>query len=82
MTPGLSRGSVPAVAPALGTPLERAALRLVRFIEAAIRVAAERRELAALDDRLLKDIGLSRSLARRETARDFLDVPEHRVRRR
>jgi uncharacterized protein YjiS (DUF1127 family) len=82
MTRTYSRGSVPAIAAATGTPVKRALTRLLRLGEAAFTVAAERRTLGALDDRLLKDIGLSRSLAEREAARDFLDVPEHRIRRR
>jgi uncharacterized protein YjiS (DUF1127 family) len=62
--------------------MRRAVLRLVRFLEAAVRIAAERRALTGLDDRMLRDIGLSRSLADREASRDFLDVPEHRIGRR
>ena len=41
-------------------------------------VARERRQLAELDDRMLKDIGLGRSVAFREADRSFFDLPEHR----
>lgn len=37
--------------------------------------AAERRALADLDDRMLRDIGLSDQSRRREMARPFWDIP-------
>lgn len=46
-------------------------------ISAAFELAAQRRQLAALDDALLEDIGLSRGDARREAARAPWDVPRH-----
>jgi uncharacterized protein YjiS (DUF1127 family) len=81
MTHGAALGSVPAITTVAGSPAKRAVARLWRFIEAALRVRRERRELGALDDYLLKDIGVSRSQAQREANRDFFDVPEHRIRR-
>ena len=42
------------------------------------RIARERHALEALDDHLLKDIGLSRSVAQRETSRPWFDVPGSR----
>lgn len=40
-------------------------------------LAAQRRQLASLDDALLRDIGLTRAEARREAARAPWDVPRH-----
>lgn len=40
-----------------------------------IQVAAERRRLAELDDRMLRDIGVVREDAKVEAARPFWDVP-------
>lgn len=82
MTSRPSVGSVPSIPLATRSPLVRSWRSFVAFTEAALKVAAERRQLAELDDRLLKDIGLSRSQIERETTRDFLDVPEHRIIRR
>ncbi len=79
MTYGLSRGSAPAARPSLETPSLRLWTTTRRFLSVAFMVAAERRRLAALDDRMLKDIGLSRSLAEREVDRDFFDVPHDRM---
>lgn len=59
----------PAAAPARG---------LLRRIRLWIRVAGERRALAELDARALRDIGLSREDARREIARPFWDLPDWR----
>lgn len=40
-------------------------------------LAAQRRQLANLDDALLDDIGLTRGEARREASRAPWDVPRH-----
>jgi len=79
MKSGVTRGSVPAINPPWPTQGSALWTKAFRFFKVAVVVARERRELAALDDRMLKDIGLSRSVAEREVARDFLDVPEHRM---
>lgn len=41
-----------------------------------LAVARQRRHLMKLDDRLLKDVGISRADAEREAARKFWDLPE------
>ena len=43
----------------------------------AAAVARQRRALAALDDALLRDIGLTRCEALDEAARPFWDAPRH-----
>lgn len=49
--------------------------QLLARLQLTLQISRERRQLAALDDRLLKDIGLSRSLAHREVERSILDLP-------
>jgi uncharacterized protein YjiS (DUF1127 family) len=80
MSMTMLRGSVPAISPATGNGLRNAIVRGLRYLEAALTVAAERRRLGALDERQLQDMGLSRSIAAREAGRDFFDVPAHRIR--
>lgn len=79
MTSGVTRGSLPAMNPPWPTQGLGLWNKAYRYFKAALAISRERRELASLDDRMLKDIGLSRSLAEREVSRDFLDVPEHRI---
>jgi uncharacterized protein YjiS (DUF1127 family) len=45
-------------------------------IRAALVARRQRRALMALDERMLSDIGLSRSQAYCEASRKFLDLPE------
>lgn len=61
--------------------LAEIAFRAFRVVDLALKVRRERRELATLDDRMLQDIGLSRSLVHHESARDLLDLPPDRLRR-
>lgn len=74
-----TRGSVPTVPLPSAVTLATAVRRALARVDAALVVARERRDLASLDDRLLRDIGLDRATARREAARDFLDVPPERL---
>jgi uncharacterized protein YjiS (DUF1127 family) len=48
-------------------------------LKAAWMVRRQRRALMALDDRMLADIGLSRSQAYREASRPFGDLPQRMV---
>jgi uncharacterized protein YjiS (DUF1127 family) len=45
----------------------------------AVQVHSERRALSALDERTLKDLGLSRSTADGESRRAFFDLPVDRT---
>lgn len=55
----------------------RAVLWLAMRLMLVLQVARERRQLAELDDRMLKDIGLDRGHVHRETVRSMLDLPQH-----
>lgn len=48
-------------------------------VETALAVRRERRELRALPDYVLKDLGLSRADVAGETIRPFWDVPNNRL---
>ncbi len=51
--------------------------RVARYILTCLEVARQRRQLLALDERTLKDVGIRRIDALREANRSFWDVPEH-----
>lgn len=53
---------------------------VARYFRACFEVARQRRELAGLDARLLRDIGLTEADVARETARSFWDIPAPRGR--
>ncbi len=53
--------------------------QLIKRAMLVLQVARERRALAALDDRMLEDIGLSRSQVYLESSRGMLDLPDYRV---
>ncbi len=52
-------------------------LRVAHHFLTCLDVARQRRQLLALDERTLKDVGISRIDALREANRDFWDIPEH-----
>jgi len=52
-------------------------LRAVRYFLICRDVARQRRHLLALDERTLKDVGISRINALHEAKRSFWDIPEH-----
>lgn len=72
--------------PAIGSSTELVGrpispIAVFSFFGEMMRVRAERRRLMALDDRMLKDIGLSRSDAYTEASRPAFDLPSRRVSR-
>jgi uncharacterized protein YjiS (DUF1127 family) len=54
--------------------------RAIGALEMAFRIRRERRLLAGLDERALKDIGFSTAEAHAESSRSFWDVPVDRLR--
>jgi len=50
---------------------------LVARLHRAFQRAAQRRELARLDDALLDDLGITREQAEREASRPLWDGPDH-----
>jgi len=79
MMSGTTRGAVPAINPSWPTEAAGLWTKAIGYFRVAFAVARERRELASLDDRMLKDIGLSRSVAEREIVRKFFDLPDRRI---
>jgi uncharacterized protein YjiS (DUF1127 family) len=53
--------------------------RLIFVLEVALEVRRERQMLLSLDDRTLKDIGLSRSQVWREACRSLWNIPPDRL---
>jgi uncharacterized protein YjiS (DUF1127 family) len=56
-------------------PLERTGRRFTIRLFEAFEVWRQRQALLTLDDRMLKDIGVSRADVCREAARHFWDLP-------
>lgn len=61
----------------LTTGLKDLLYRFAALLMWGFAVARQRRRLLALDDDLLKDIGLSRADAEKEGRRGFWDLPDH-----
>jgi uncharacterized protein YjiS (DUF1127 family) len=61
-----------------GTSARPVLARAVYWAEAVFRTLDERRRLMQLDERALRDIGLSRADAAREWSRPFWQIPEDR----
>jgi uncharacterized protein YjiS (DUF1127 family) len=78
MSPPVALASVFHAAAAAVGPL-RAAVRARVALWSAL--ARERRSLARLDARLLRDIGIDAGAAAREAERPFWDAPARRLRR-
>jgi uncharacterized protein YjiS (DUF1127 family) len=70
----------PLVIPRAARPpgIRKGILRLLRKFRLALQVWHERRVLLAMDDRMLKDLGLN-GIAYREASRPFWDVPRERL---
>ena len=64
----------PAKPVSLGKPISR----FLRAFELALQVRRERRMLLGMDDRMLKDLGLS-DIAHAEASRSFWDLPLDRL---
>ena len=65
----------------LSDGISRTGRRISQFLsvlELALQVRRERRDLAAMDERTLKDLGLNGN-AYKEASRPFWDVPRERV---
>jgi uncharacterized protein YjiS (DUF1127 family) len=50
--------------------------RLLRRLDAMLAVSRQRRELLTFDDRMLKDIGVTRADVQREANRRFWDIDD------
>jgi uncharacterized protein YjiS (DUF1127 family) len=58
-------------------PLRAGSVGPVARLRTALALHRQRQHLAALDDALLNDIGLTREDARREASRSVWDAPRH-----
>ncbi len=64
--------------PSLASRIRDSLTDLIRAQEVRYQIHRERRLLATLDDRILKDIGITRADADFEASRAYTDVPEER----
>ncbi len=51
---------------------------LVRYVLLVLRIRRERYQLADMSDDRLHDIGITRTAANREAARELFDIPQER----
>jgi uncharacterized protein YjiS (DUF1127 family) len=70
--------SLPAYPPGL-VRIARIIRRLISILDLALQVRRERRMLLSMDDRALKDIGLSRSEVCAEACRSLWEIPRDRL---
>jgi uncharacterized protein YjiS (DUF1127 family) len=59
--------------------IARGIRRLISILDLALEVQRERRMLLSMDDRALKDIGLSRSEVWAEACRSVWEIPRDRL---
>ncbi len=69
---------LPIIASAVSRQASRLFARINAYLRLVDQIRRERRTLRTLDDRLLRDIGVTRDAAEREAARDPWDLPEAR----
>lgn len=62
--------------PTIAGNLRRRLFRFLQHFVTCLEVARQRRQLLTLNNRTLKDIGISRVDALREAERDFWDIPD------
>ena len=83
MTTATINSGRPSLAPTDGARTwARKLVHFAHYFGACLEVARQRRQLFTLDERALKDMGISRADAHREAKRDFWDIPEDQKPRR
>lgn len=65
--------------PATSSTLKGFFIRTAALVENWLSISRQRRALARLDDRMLRDIGVSRASANRESNRPFWDLPDYQL---
>lgn len=71
-------GSIPSFGAQFGRRVRPVWLQAKVYVVTAWTISKERRDLAQLDDRMLRDIGVGRDQAKRESQRDVFDLPRNR----
>lgn len=75
MSPSMMTGSVPAI---VRTSVQGRDTDMLKRVWLVLKVWQERRALARLDGRALRDLGLSRADVEHEVSRSPLDLPRDR----